>query len=120
MLSCGLTGTTRRVLHWMLEAGGRNLLNARSRWGHHAIHFAAANCHGGASLLQELLNYFDLLKELDISGAQTLSFQARELLGVPADTPRKGVSACCCLHMLCLLLGQCVTHQPNLDTLASR
>lgn len=85
MLACGVTGATRNVLHWMLEAGGRNLLNARSRWGHHALHFAAANCNGGPSLLQELINYLDLLKDLDISGAQTLSSQARQnVFGMPA------------------------------------
>lgn len=40
----------------MLEAGGADLLHTRSRWGHQAFHFAAANCHGGASLLNDLIN----------------------------------------------------------------
>lgn len=40
----------------MLEAGGADLLHTRSRWGHQAFHFAAANCQGGASLLNDLIN----------------------------------------------------------------
>ena len=41
----------------MLEAGQTDLLHARSRWGYHAVHFAAANCNGGASLISHLLEF---------------------------------------------------------------
>ena len=48
------------VLQGLVEAGGAKLLHARTRWGLHALHFAAGNLTSGPDLLPHLLQLYNL------------------------------------------------------------
>lgn len=48
------------VLRDLEEAGGVKLVHARTRWGLHAMHFAAGNFTHGCQVLTRLLEYCNL------------------------------------------------------------
>jgi len=52
-----LVGLAKKILGHVLDAGGVELMHARTRWGHHAMHFAAGNFTNGCKVLKHLLEY---------------------------------------------------------------
>ena len=101
-VTCGLTGATRKVLSWMLRAGGTHLLHARSRWGHHAFHFAAANRHGGASLLNDLMSLLPTLQLENVLIQVNQQTRVTHVMLSPAHVKGWLLLA---VHVLCLCLA---------------